>query len=83
MTYVLLDRPVHLFRIAVRKGADHRLAGIFSKSIHAMPANLVEDIAAGYTSYKAKNVAFWGLAQLHPGVAGGDVLLVLLLIVFL
>lgn len=37
----------------------------------------------GYTSYKAKNVAFWGLAQLHPGVAGGDVLLVLLLIVFL
>ena len=48
-----------------------------------MPANLVEDIAAGYTSYKAKNVTFWGLAQLHPGVAGGDVLWVLLLIVFL
>ena len=45
---------------------NHALAGILTKAMYAMPQNLVEDLAARYTTYKAAELTFVDWIRLHP-----------------
>jgi len=53
MTYTLLEQPTFTYRMVVSSTENHVLAGILTKAMYAMPQNLVEDLAAQYTTYKA------------------------------
>ena len=53
MTYTLLEQPTFTYRMVVSSTENHVLAGILTKAMYAMPQNLVEDLAARYTTYKA------------------------------
>ena len=76
MTYTLLEQPTFTYRMIVSSTENHALAGILTKAMYAMPKNLVEDIAAQYTTYKATELTFVDWIRLHP------VLTVLSLLIF-
>ena len=52
MTYTLLEQPTFTYRMVISSTENHALAGILTKAMYAMPQNLVEDLAAQYTTYK-------------------------------
>ena len=68
MTYTLLEQPTFTYRMVVSSTENHALAGILTKAMYAMPQNLVEDIAARYTTYKAAELTFVDWIRLHPVV---------------
>ena len=76
MTYTLMEKPTYTYRMVVSSKENHALAGILTKAMYAMPQNLVEDIAAQYTTYKARDLTFVDWIRLHPGVT------VLILLIF-
>ena len=76
MTYNLLEQPTFTYRMVVSSTENHALAGILTKAMYAMPPNLVEDLAAQYTTYKATNLTFADWIRLHPVVT------VLVLLIF-
>lgn len=69
LTYTLLEKPVYSYRMVVSAKVNHALSGILTKAIYAMPSNLVEDLAANYTSYKAKDLNLVDFIRLHPVIA--------------
>ena len=75
MTYTLLEQPTFTYRMVVSSTENHALAGILTKAIYAMPQNLVEDLAAQYTTYKATDLTAVDWIRLHP-VATVSVLLI-------
>ena len=56
LTYTLLEQPTYTYRMVISSTENHALAGILTKAMYAMPQNLVEDLAAQYTTYKAMAV---------------------------
>ncbi len=66
MTYTLLEQPTFTYRMVVSSTENHVLAGILTKAMYAMPQNLVEDLAARYTTYKAAELTFVDWIRLHP-----------------
>ena len=68
MTYTLLEQPTFTYRMVVSSTENHALAGILTKAMYAMPKNLVEDLAARYTTYKATDLTFADWIRLHPVV---------------
>ena len=54
--------------MVVSSTENHALAGILTKAMYAMPKNLVEDLAARYTTYKATDLTFVDWIRLHPVV---------------
>ena len=68
MTYTLLEQPTFTYRMVVSSTENHALAGILTKAMYAMPKNLVEDLAARYTTYKATDLTFVDWIRLHPVV---------------
>ena len=66
MTYTLLEQPTFTYRMVVSSTENHALAGILTKAMYAMPQNLVEDLAARYTTYKAAELTFVDWIRLHP-----------------
>ncbi len=68
MTYSLLEQPTFTYRMVISSTENHALAGILTKAMYAMPQNLVEDLAAQYTTYKATNLTFVDWIRLHPVV---------------
>ena len=76
MTYTPLEQPTFSYRMVVSSTENHALAGILTKAMYAMPENLVGDLAAQYTTYKATNLTFADMIRLHPVAA-------LLIIVFI
>ena len=76
MAYTLLEQPTYTYRMVISSTENHALAGILTKAMYAMPKNLVEDIAARYTTYKATDLTFVDWIRLHP------VLTVLILLIF-
>lgn len=69
MTYTPLEQPTFSYRMVVSSLENHALAGILTKAMYAMPENLVEDLAAQYTAYKATNLTFADMIRLHPAAA--------------
>ena len=69
MAYTLLEQPTFSYRMVVSSTENHALAGILTKAMYAMPDNLVEDLAAQYTTYKATNLTFADMIRLHPVAA--------------
>ena len=69
MTYTPLEQPTFSYRMVVSSTENHALAGILTKAMYAMPENLVEDLAAQYTAYKATNLTFADMIRLHPAAA--------------
>ena len=76
MTYTLLEQPTFTYRMVVSSTENHVLAGILTKAMYAMPQNLVEDLAAQYTTYKATELTFVDWIRLYPVVT------VLVLLIF-
>ena len=76
LTYTLLEQPTYTYRMVISSTKNHALAGILTKAMYAMPRNLVEDIAAWYTTYKATDLTVVDWIRLHP------VLTVLILLIF-
>ena len=68
MTYTLLEQPTFTYRMVISSTENHALAGILTKAMYAMPKNLVEDLAAQYTTYKATELTFVDWIRLHPAV---------------
>ena len=68
MTYTLLEQPTFTYRMVISSTENHALAGILTKAMYAMPQNLVEDLAAQYTTYKATELTFVDWIRLHPAV---------------
>lgn len=68
MTYTLLEQPTFTYRMVISSTENHALAGILTKAMYAMPQNLVEDLAARYTTYKAAELTFVDWIRLHPVV---------------
>ena len=68
MTYTLLEQPTFTYRMVISSTENHALAGILTKAMYAMPKNLVEDLAAQYTTYKATELTFVDWIRLHPVV---------------
>ena len=68
LTYTLLEQPTYTYRMVISSTENHALAGILTKAMYAMPKNLVEDLAARYTTYKAAELTFIDWIRLHPVV---------------
>lgn len=83
LNYTLMEEPSFPCRMIVTQHANHALAGILTKAIYDMPANLLEQIASKYTSYKMENMSFLMMARLHPTITILLVLLMLFLIALL
>ena len=76
MAYTLLEQPTFTYRMVISSTENHALAGILTKAMYAMPQNLVEDLAAQYTTYKATELTVVDWIRLHPVVT------VLVLLIF-
>ena len=76
MTYTLLEQPTFTYRMVISSTENHALAGILTKAMYAMPQNLVEDLAAQYTTYKATDLTAVDWIRLYPVVT------VLILLIF-
>ena len=83
MAYTLLEQPTFRYRMVVSSTENHALAGILTKAMYAMPDNLVEDLAAQYTTYKATNLTFTDMIRLHPVAAVLIIVLISLMVVTL
>ena len=68
MAYTLLEQPTFTYRMVISSTENHALAGILTKAMYAMPQNLVEDLAAQYTTYKATELTVVDGIRLHPVV---------------
>ena len=68
MTYTMLEQPTFTYRMVISSNENHALAGILTKAMYAMPKNLVEDLAAQYTTYKATDLTFVDWIRLYPVV---------------
>ena len=66
LTYTMLEEPTYDYHISFRSDVDGRLAGIFTKAIYAMPSGTFENIASGYTSYRADGVDLSTWIRIHP-----------------
>ena len=69
MICTLLNHPSFQCNIVVTQEINRALAGILTKAIYSMPDKTIEDIASGYTSYKAADITLRTLVQLHPDIA--------------
>ena len=83
MSYTLLEQPTFRYRMVVSSTENHALAGILTKAMYAMPDNLVEDLAAQYTTYKATNLTFADMIRLHPVAAVAIIVLISWMVVTL
>ena len=83
MAYTLLEQPTYSYRMVVSSTENHALAGILTKAMYAMPDNLVEDLAAQYTTYKATNLTFADMIRLHPVAAVAIIVLISWMVVTL
>ena len=63
--HTLLEQPTFTYRMVISSTKNHALAGILTKAMYAMPQNLVEDLAAQYTTYKATELTFVDWIRLH------------------
>lgn len=66
LTYTLLEEPTYEYCVAFTPNVSHVLSGIFTKAIYAMPGGMFEDLAAEYTSYRAKDVDFLTWIKIYP-----------------
>ncbi len=66
LTYTMLEEPTYDYHIAFASTVDSRLAGIFTKAIYAMPSGTFENIASGYTSYRAEGTDLSTWIMIHP-----------------
>ncbi len=66
LVYTLLDDTSYQFYIALSPQVDRALSGVLTKSIYAMPASLIEDLAGSYTAYRAKDITLASLVKTHP-----------------
>lgn len=66
LVYTLLDDTSYQFYIALSPQVDRALSGVLTKSIYAMPASLIEDLATSYTAYRAKDITLESLMKMHP-----------------
>lgn len=64
----MLEQPTFTYRMVISSNENHALAGILTKAMYAMPKNLVEDLAAQCTTYKATELTFVDWIRLHPVV---------------
>lgn len=64
----MLEQPTFTYRMVISSNENHALAGILTKAMYAMPKNLVEDLAAQYTTYKATELTFVDWIRLQPVV---------------
>ena len=83
MAYTLLEQPTFRYRMVVSSTENHALAGILTKAMYAMPDNLVEDLAAQYTTYKATDLTFADMIRLHPVAAVAIIVLISWMVVTL
>lgn len=85
LTYTMLEEPSYDYHVVFASNVDHSLAGIFTKAIYAMPSGTFENIASGYTSYKAQDVDLVTWVKIHPlpTLAIGMVILVMCFLILL
>lgn len=69
LTYTILKQPSYSYRMVISAKVNHAVSGILTKAIYAMPSNLVEDLAAKYTSYNVADLNVVDLIRLHPVIA--------------
>ena len=83
MAYTLLEQPIFSYRMVVSSTENHALAGILTKAMYAMPDNLIEDLAAQYTTYKATSLTLADMIRLHPVAAVAIIILISWMVVTL
>ena len=83
MAYTLLEQPTYSYRMVVSSTENHALAGILTKAMYAMPDNLIEDLAAQYTTYKATSLTLADMIRLHPVAAVAIIILISWMVVTL
>ena len=83
MAYTLLEQPTFSYRMVVSSTENHALAGILTKAMYAMPDNLVEDLAAQYTTYKATSLTLADMIRLNPVAAVTIIILISWMVVTL
>ena len=66
LTYTMLENPTYEYHVTFAAAIDNRMSGIFTKAIHAVPAETLENIASQYTIYKAEEVDFITWVKIHP-----------------
>lgn len=82
LTYTVLNDPTYQYCMTVGADVDHAMAGILTKAIYALPSNTIDELAAQYTSYKAKNVNLFVLIRLHPVFFAGLIVLLIGVLMF-
>lgn len=82
LTYTALSEPTYEYRMVVSANVDHAMAGILTKAIYALPSGAIDELAAQYTSYKAKNINLFVLIRLHPGFFAGIAILTIGVLIF-
>lgn len=82
LTYTLLNEPTYEYHLAFTPKVSHEMAGIFTKAMYAMPDGLYEEIASGYTSYKAENMDVMTWIRIYPVYAVSICLILFLLFLF-
>ena len=82
LTYTALSEPTYEYRMVVSANVDHAMAGILTKAIYALPSGAIDELAAQYTSYKAKNINLFVLIRLYPGFFAGIAILTIGVLIF-
>ena len=68
LTYTALENPSYQYQMVVSSNANHAWAGILTKCIYAQSDSAIDELAAQYTSYKARNISLThcsGFTRLH------------------
>lgn len=69
LTYTMLQEPSYDYHMVISANVSHKLAGILTKCIYAMPDGTFEDIASQYTTYQAKDMDVITWIKVHSLVA--------------
>lgn len=69
LTYTMLEQPTYDYCVAFTDQISHELSGIFTKCIYAMPSGSFENLAAQYTSYRAKDIDLSTWIRIYPMAA--------------
>lgn len=85
LTYTMLSEPTYDYHVVFASNVNHALAGIFTKAIYAMPTGTFENIASGYTSYRAKDIDIATWVRIHPipTLAVGTVVVFMVVLILL
>lgn len=66
LTYTVLENPSYQYQMVVSSNVSHVWAGILTKCIYAQSGSAIDELAAQYTSYKARNMSLYTLFRLYP-----------------